>query len=291
MVLCAASATLESAARLLRRVLRAPQPRTAPLFYCTAITSGRIQVNGVKLHYQRTGYGDHALLLLPGALGCSQTDFGPQLKFLNKEVFTIIGWDPRGYGLSIPPARDYPADFFSRDAKDAVDLMQALNLKKFSLLGWSDGGITAVIAAGSYPSVVNKLVIWGANAYVTEEDLALYNAVKDVRNWSPKMRKPMEDVYGKEYFANTFSAWVEAMIQFTSKPNGNICRHLLPLIGCPTLIIHGMKDPLVPKFHPHFLHEHIKNSRLHLMAEGKHNLHLRFSEEFNRLVEDFLCSA
>ncbi|XP_073406229.1 valacyclovir hydrolase isoform X3 [Dendrobates tinctorius] len=291
MALCAASATLVSSAWFLHRVLKAPQLPTAALFYSTAITSGRTQVNGANLHYQRTGRGDHALLLLPGALGCSQTDFGPQLKFLNKEVFTIIGWDPRGYGLSIPPARDYPPNFFSRDAKDAVDLMQALNFKKFSLLGWSAGGVTALIAAGSYPSLINKLVIWGTPSCVTEEDVALYNAVKDVRSWSLKMRKPMEDIYGKEYFANTFSALVEAMIQFASKPDGNICRHLLPLIGCPTLIIHGMKDPVVPKFHPQFLHEHIKNSRLHLMPEGKHNLHIRFSEEFNRLVEDFLCSA
>lgn len=28
--------------------------------------------------------------------------------------------------------------------------------------------------------------------------------------------------------------------------------------------------------------------RLHLMPEGKHNLHLRFAEEFNREVEEFL---
>ncbi|KAG9479311.1 hypothetical protein GDO78_012793, partial [Eleutherodactylus coqui] len=260
--------------------------------YSSAITSGRIHVNGVNLHYQCAGRGDHAVLLLPGALGCSQTDFGPQLKFLNKESFTLIGWDPRGYGLSIPPARDYPADFFSRDAKDAVDLMQALNFKRFSMLGWSDGGITALIAAGSYPSLINKLVVWGANAYVTAEDLTLYNAVKDVTNWSPKMRKPMEDIYGMEYFANTFSAWVEAMTHFVSRSDaGNICRHLLPLIACPTLIIHGMKDPMVPSFHPEFLHQQVKDSRLHLMPEGKHNLHLRYAEEFNRLVEDFLRSA
>ncbi|KAM3929459.1 valacyclovir hydrolase isoform 2-T2 [Leptodactylus fuscus] len=288
MSLYRAGATLARPARLLHRVLRALQPGSSALF--TKITSRRVQVNGANLHYQRTGCGDHAVLLLPGALGCSQTDFGPQLKFLNKEVFTIIGWDPRGYGLSIPPARDYPEDFFSRDAKDAIDLMQALNFKRFSLLGWSDGGITALIAAGSYPSLINKLVVWGANAYVTQEDLALYNAVKDVSNWSPKMRKPMEDIYGKEYFANTFSAWVDALTNMTSKSDGNICRHLLPLISCPTLIIHGMKDPMVPMFHPQFLHKEIKNSRLHLMPEGKHNLHLKYAEEFNRLVEDFLCS-
>lgn len=41
--------------------------------YSTAITSGRIQVNGANLHYQRTGCGDHAVLLLPGALGVNFT--------------------------------------------------------------------------------------------------------------------------------------------------------------------------------------------------------------------------
>ncbi|XP_068092918.1 valacyclovir hydrolase isoform X2 [Hyperolius riggenbachi] len=225
------------------------------------------------------------------ATGCGQTDFGPQMKQLNKDKFTVVAWDPRGYGLSIPPHRDYPIDFFERDAKDAVQLMQALEFQKFSLLGWSDGGITALIAAGTYPSLINKLVIWGANAYVTEEDLQMYDAVKDVANWSPKMRQPIEDLYGKEYFAKTFSGWVEAMNQFYKKNDGNICRHLLPLITCPTFIIHGVKDPMVPLFHPKYLHQHIKNSRLHLLPEGKHNLHLRYAEEFNGLVEDFLGSS
>lgn len=58
------------------------------------------------------------------APGSTWTDFGPQLKSLNKERFTVVGWDPRGYGQSRPPDRDFPLDFFERDAKDAVDLMQ-----------------------------------------------------------------------------------------------------------------------------------------------------------------------
>ncbi|XP_029446408.1 valacyclovir hydrolase [Rhinatrema bivittatum] len=254
----------------------------------TSVTSAKVAVNGVQLHYQRTGTGDHALLLLPGVLGSSQTDFGPQLKSLNKARFTVVAWDPRGYGRSIPPNRDFPPDFFQRDAKDAIDLMQALNFKRFSLLGWSDGGITALVAAGKYTPLIRKLVVWGANSYVTEEDLKLYNDVRDVAKWSEKMRKPMEDMYGMEYLAKTWDAWVNGIGQFARNTDGNICRHLLPTIVCPTLIVHGQKDAMVPSFHPEFLHRHIKGSRLHLMPEGKHNLHLRFPEEFNRLVEDFL---
>ncbi|CAJ0939823.1 unnamed protein product [Ranitomeya imitator] len=95
------------------------------------------------------------------------------------------------------------------------------------------------------------------NSYLKEEK----KTCERCQNLESRDEKPMEDIYGKEYFANTFSAVVDAMNQFYSKPDGNICRHLLPLIGCPTLIIHGMKDPVVPKSHPQFLHEHIKNSR------------------------------
>lgn len=56
--------------------------------------------------------------------GSGDSDFGPQLKNFNKELFTLVAWDPRGYGHSRPPQRDFPVDFFERDARDAVDLMK-----------------------------------------------------------------------------------------------------------------------------------------------------------------------
>ncbi|XP_063132658.1 valacyclovir hydrolase isoform X4 [Rattus norvegicus] len=150
-----------------------PQAEHAATFG-TAVTSAKAAVNGIHLHYQRVGEGEHAVLLLPGMLGSGKTDFAPQLQSLNKKRFTLVAWDPRGYGESRPPDRDFPRDFFERDAKDAVDLMKALQFKQVSLLGWSDGGITALIAAAKYPSYIRKMVIWGANAYVTEEDSRIY---------------------------------------------------------------------------------------------------------------------
>ncbi|XP_026367183.1 valacyclovir hydrolase isoform X1 [Ursus americanus] len=264
-------------------------PRAGPAAaFGTSITSGKVAVNGVHLHYQQTGEGEHAVLLLPGMLGSGETDFGPQIKNLSKKLFTVVAWDPRGYGHSRPPDRDFPVDFFERDAKDAVDLMKTLKFKKVSLLGWSDGGITALIAAAKYPSYISKMVIWGANAYVTDEDEAIYQGIRDVSKWSEKTRKPLETLYGYDYFAKTCEKWVDGIKQFKHLPDGNICRHLLLLVQCPTLIVHGEKDPLVPRFHADFIHEHVRGSRLHVMPEGKHNLHLRFANEFNKLAEDFL---
>ncbi|XP_034439122.1 valacyclovir hydrolase [Hippoglossus hippoglossus] len=262
---------------------------TAARTYCSSAgASARQRVNGVDLFYEQTGRGEHAVLLLPGALGSTRTDFGPQLKSLNKERFTVIGWDPRGYGRSRPPDRDFPADFYERDAADGVELMKSLGFCKFSLLGWSDGGISALIAAAGSRDLVHKLVVWGSNAFITQHDMDLYNAVRDVSKWSARMRQPLEDVYGAELFARTWAAWVDGVSQFIKRPEGSICMECLPLITCPTLVVHGEKDPMVPISHAQYLHKHVKGSRLHLMPEGKHNLHLRFPEEFNTLVEDFL---
>ncbi|XP_058524332.1 valacyclovir hydrolase isoform X1 [Ochotona princeps] len=271
----------------LRPGIRAPHAGSAATFG-TAVTAAKVTVNGVRLHYQRTGDGEHAVLLLPGMLGSGESDFGPQLKNFNKKLFTLVAWDPRGYGHSRPPERDFPVDFFERDARDAVDLMKTLQFKKVSLLGWSDGGITAVVAAARYPSYIRKMVIWGANAYVTDEDARIYEGIRDVSKWSEKVRQPLEALYGYDYLAKTCDQWVDGILQFKRFPEGSICRQLLPRVQCPTLIVHGEKDPLVPRFHADFLQEHIKGSRLHLMPEGKHNLHLRFATEFNKLAEDFL---
>nr|XP_020743265.1 valacyclovir hydrolase isoform X1 [Odocoileus virginianus texanus] len=254
----------------------------------SSVVSAKAAVNGVHLHYLRTGDGEHAVLLLPGMLGSGETDFGPQIENLNKKLFTVVAWDPRGYGHSRPPDRDFPVDFFERDAKDAIDLMKTLNFKKVSLLGWSDGGITALIAAARYPSYVSKMVVWGANAYVTKQDVEIYQGLRDVSKWNERMRKPLEALYGFDYFARTCEKWVNGIDQFKHLPDGSICRDLLPLVQCPTLIVHGEKDPLVPRFHADFLHRHVRGSRLHLMPEGKHNLHLHFADKFNKLVEDFL---
>jgi len=44
------------------------------------------------------------------------------------------------------------------------------------MLGWSDGGITAMIAAAKHPEQIDKLVIWGANAYLVEQDEKIYES-------------------------------------------------------------------------------------------------------------------
>lgn len=53
-------------------------------------------------------------------------------------------------------------------------MFQTLGNDRYSLMGWSDGGITSMILAAAYPEVVDKMVVWGANAYLTSKDTKIY---------------------------------------------------------------------------------------------------------------------
>jgi valacyclovir hydrolase len=44
------------------------------------------------------------------------------------------------------------------------------------MLGWSAGGISAMIAAAKYPEHIDKLVIWGACAYIKDHDAKIYES-------------------------------------------------------------------------------------------------------------------
>lgn len=129
-----------------------------------------------NVNYVKAGNGDNAILLMPGALGTAWTDFKPQIDELPKLLldYSIIAWVPPGYGQSKPPDRDFSGNFFETDAIVAKNLVEKLNFKKFSILGWSDGGITGMLIAARYPDVVDKLVIWGANAYIIPDEIKTY---------------------------------------------------------------------------------------------------------------------
>ena len=87
------------------------------------ITSYDLSIEGSTIHYEQAGHGPHVILLLPGAIGTGLTDFRPQLERLNPELFTLIAWDPPGYGLSRPPEKDFN-DFYRKDAAIAAKLME-----------------------------------------------------------------------------------------------------------------------------------------------------------------------
>jgi valacyclovir hydrolase len=162
--------------------------------------------------------------------------------------------------------------------------MAQLGADRYSVLGWSDGGITGFILAASQPDHVQKLVAFGSKSYVTQYDKTTLRALRDIKKWEPNHRAVLEQVYGKEGLQSLWGRFVdENYDQF-----GDICSQDLALIKCPTLLIHGDRDVVIAKEHPAFLVQKIAGSRLHRFPEGKHNCHLQFPKLFNELVQQFL---
>lgn len=244
-----------------------------------------VHVRGVNLYYEDRGQGQ-PLLLIPGALGTGQSDFSPQLDALPGEGLRVIAPDARGYGKSRPPERAFPLDFYEQDARDCAALMEALGCRSYAVGGWSDGAIIGLLLTLHRPQNVAKLVIWGGNAHLTAEDIEAYEKTRLLSSWSPRMVQTMEQIYGDRLQA-LWSAWCDAM-QAIYHAGGEICRQRLGEIHCPTFILHGSKDPLVPNFHAEVLQQNIAGSRLHFFPEGKHNIHQAYAQEFNQLLVEFL---
>ena len=259
----------------------------------TRVETGKIQADdGAELYYERRGSGPHSLLIIPGALGSISALFSAQLDYFGSKSseFTVVGFDPRGYGNSRPYTRDYSApDIYHRDAHDAVQVMAALGHSKFSVIGWCEGGIRGIVTATFFPECVQKLIVWGCRTYVTKDDVEMIEKVRDTNKWSTGIRAATEIFYGEEY-SRLWSNWMDGFVGVHFDPirKGDLCVREVKEVKCPTLVLHGMKDRLCPAFHAEYLAKNIKNCRLVTWSEGKHWIHLQYPMEFNKLVHDFL---
>ena len=151
-----------------------------------AIEEAKVQIDDVLINYARSGHGRHFVLCLPGSLGeyglhygrrrsgSWDTDFADVLRRFDGDQFTLVGWDAPGYGKSRPPDRRCSIDSNRLDADYAHGLMQRLQLTPYSLIGWSDGGATALCIAHKYAREVRKVVTMGATAYITQDMCRIY---------------------------------------------------------------------------------------------------------------------
>lgn len=245
----------------------------------------KLALNGFSMYYETFGSGQ-PLVFLPGALGSGKTDFEHQLAWFSQS-YQVVAPDPRGYGQSRPPERDYPLGFYQRDAEDILALMTALGHQEFTVFGWSDGANIGVLMAANAAERIRSLVVWGGNSYLSAEEITAFQAVRSISSWSQRDAAAMRQVYG-DSFDNLWESYVVGLEELYAA-GGEIYRSQLKQVQCPTLVLHGEKDPLVPAFHPRIICEGIRGSLLHVFPEGKHKIHAKYAAEFNQLTSAFIA--
>jgi pimeloyl-ACP methyl ester carboxylesterase len=116
-------------------------------------------VNGHRIYYEIHGNGRPVLLLhgggntIMGSWARQIRDFSP-----TREVIT-----PEQSGNGHSPDVDGPYSY-SQMTEDTAALLQQLHLKEVDVVGWSDGGIIALMLAVRHPELVRRVVATGANA-------------------------------------------------------------------------------------------------------------------------------
>ncbi|KAK6037844.1 hypothetical protein COOONC_20850 [Cooperia oncophora] len=113
-------------------------------------------IDGYKIGYCKYGDGPNLVLCICGAVGCYKKDWPLSiLRHFNKSLVTIVCIDPPGYGVSRPPERIQEINRCKKDAVFCLKLMENLQLTPFTVIGWSEGGRTAIhVAAQGGPKKV-----------------------------------------------------------------------------------------------------------------------------------------
>jgi pimeloyl-ACP methyl ester carboxylesterase len=114
-------------------------------------------VNGIKMYYEIHGAGS-PLVLLHGGGSTIYTSFGRILPPL-AATRRVIAIELQAHGHT--GDRDAP-ETFTQDAADVAELLKQLNIPKADILGFSNGGQTAMELAIKHPEKVRKVIIASA---------------------------------------------------------------------------------------------------------------------------------
>ena len=86
----------------------------------------KIEVNGIKIHYELSGMDGAPVLMMSHSLSSSMDMWEPQLTPLGNR-FRILRYDTRGHGASDVPDPPYTLEQL---AADAIGLIDSLNIEK-----------------------------------------------------------------------------------------------------------------------------------------------------------------
>lgn len=132
-------------------------------------SSDEVMVNGVRIHYHRTG-GDKPPVVLSHGITDNGLCWTHVARVLESD-YDVIMYDARGHGLSEAPPKGYSWEHL---ADDLVGLIQALALEKPALIGHSMGAETVARAAAARPDLVGRAVLedppWRTDLLVSDEE-------------------------------------------------------------------------------------------------------------------------
>lgn len=272
---------------------------------------GFVEANGLNFHYLEWGDPNNPpMLLLHGfAQTCHSWDF-VALGFSDK--FHVFALDQRGHGDSDwAPDGDYSPETQQHDIREVVN---ALGLKDFVLMGLSMGGRNSFTYASNNPDLVKALVIVDAapqnmtsgsqniRGFVQQEDeLDSVDAfVQRVLQYNPR-RDPVQ-IRGsimhnlKELPSGKWTWKYDKILRSPDRRMGSDPEMTERLWGyiealqCPTLVVRGGQSDIVAMDTADGMHSRIPNGRMVTVEKAGHLVMGDAPAGFQSVVNEFIDS-
>lgn len=262
------------------------------LFICSTTSSGQeinygsnhgkyISISNTKIYYEEYGTGE-PLLLFHGGFG-SIHDFQKVIPKLAKH-FRVIALDSPGHGRSEQAdtlSFDLMSDYFSQ----MIDLFK---LDSINIIGYSDGGITALLLAAKRPDKVKKIIASGVNSRmdgVKPEVLEYLNAVSpdfiraNQKEWltAYQSKSPEKDKW-KKYVTDMITMYSDNIL---------ITNDMLTKIKAEVLLVYGDRD-VIKLEHGIELYQTINGSKLCVIPDTPHEVFIEKPELISNIGIEFL---
>ncbi|HLX92856.1 MAG TPA: alpha/beta hydrolase [Puia sp.] len=227
-------------------------------------------IRGFKMYCET--YGEGQPLLIIHGNGGSINNFVYQIPYFSKKYKVVIA-DSRAQGKSADPGDSLSYEMM---ADDYAALLSAMKIDSALVIGWSDGGINAVLLAIRHPEKVKMMAVTGTNLWpdttaVPQEvwDMVApeYNSLKGKTNLSPQQK----------------TQW-KLMRLLVEQPH-------IPLsdlngIRSPALVIGGDHDVIKPA-HTLLIFQNIPRADLWILPNSGHSTPVVYKDDFNRIVDSF----
>ena len=264
----------------------------------TAVPVRTVTVNGITIAYKEIGSG-YPMVLINGFASTMDMWNPPVLTSLAHN-FRVIIFDHRGTGYSSASEEPFSISLF---AQDTAALMGALGISHGHVLGHSMGASVALELALARPDMVDRLILvsgtCGGNEMARMEP-AVWETLADKSGTGLDLANRMFSVlFPKEWLA-THDPWqyCPEVTETTSEKSaarqaetffsypGTYDR--LPFIRCPTLVVTGTDDVVIPPANSRTLADRIPGTRVVEFAGAGHGLMYQCPGEFTGVVREFL---
>jgi pimeloyl-ACP methyl ester carboxylesterase len=255
----------------------------------------KIHVGDINLYYEIIGQGEPVLFI--HGLGSSTRDWEMQVEPFSK-TYQVVVYDVRGHGVSDKPSGPYSIPLF---AKDAIELIKALDIAPVHVVGISMGGMIGFQLAADAPELIKSLVVVncgpGMIVKTFKHRIQLFQRqfivrIMGMQKMGEVLSKRLFPKAGQEEIREIFvERWAEndprAYRESLKAIVGWTVMDRLDKIGCPVLVIAAVEDYTTVETKVRYVKK-LHRGELVVIEDSRHATTADQPEAFNQVVMEFL---